>query len=93
MARAIVRLLAAALVLVAGCAHALAQAAGPEVVTEVRIRSRPAVVSARSTVTDQPASASTAASRATASRSGSSSTVTDQLDSFGPAADAVPPTR
>ena len=37
MPRPIVRLLAAALLLVAGCAHALAQAAGPEVVTEVRI--------------------------------------------------------
>jgi outer membrane translocation and assembly module TamA len=37
MPRPIVRLLAAALLLVAGCAHAQAQAAGPEVVTEVRI--------------------------------------------------------
>ncbi len=37
MPRPTVRLLAAALLLLAGCAHALAQAAGPEVVTEVRI--------------------------------------------------------
>ena len=37
MPRPIVRLLAAALLLVAGCAPALAQASGPEVVTEVRI--------------------------------------------------------